>query len=99
MVELRGAVRDDVAAVSSNLRQQARDAAVAMVAELRTEIEAKIAAVAERPGKLSIAKTCEPGAVLCRGDLVVHNGATWQAKSDTAQTAGGSDYVCVARAG
>ena len=34
-----------------------------------------------------------------RGDLVVHNGATWQAKCDTAQTPRGSDYVCVARAG
>ncbi|HEY1886503.1 MAG TPA: collagen-like protein, partial [Roseiarcus sp.] len=33
------------------------------------------------------------------GEIVVHNGATWQAKCDTGQTPGGSDYVCVARAG
>jgi hypothetical protein len=99
MMELRGAVRDDVATVSGDLRQQARDTAVATVAELRTEIQAKIAAVTERPGKMSIAKTYEPGAVIYRGDLVVHSGATWQAKCDTAQTPGGSDYVSVARAG
>jgi len=99
VTKLRDAVRDDVAAASGDLRQQAGDAAVATVAELRTEIEAKIAAVAERPGKLTIAKTYEPGAVVYRGEIVVHDGATWQAKCDTAQTAGGSDYVCVARAG
>jgi hypothetical protein len=99
MVELRDAVRDDVATASGDLRQQAHDSAVATVVELRTEIEAKIAAVAERQGKLSIAKTYEPGAVVYRGDLVVHNGGTWHAKCDSAQMAGGSEYVCLARAG
>jgi hypothetical protein len=43
IVELRGAVRDDVAKASCDLRQQARDAAAVVAVEMREMIEARFA--------------------------------------------------------
>jgi hypothetical protein len=64
---------------------------------------AKLAALEERlkasPGKLPVAKTWRPEMVIYQAEFVSHNGQLWQACRDTAQTPGGSDWICVARAG
>jgi hypothetical protein len=51
------------------------------------------------PGKLPVAKLWQPDSVTYEAQVVCHDGALWQACKDTAQTPGGSDWVCVARAG
>src|SRR5262249_30554504 len=66
-------------------------------------IETKIMVLEERlravPGKLPVAKTWCPESVSYQAEFVCHEGALWQACKDTAQVPGGSDWICVARAG
>jgi hypothetical protein len=100
MVELRGAVRDDVAAASGDLRQQARDASAVVGVELREMIEARFVALSERPGRMPIARAYEPETITRAGHLVAFNGAAFQALRDTARRPGaGGDWICVSRAG
>jgi hypothetical protein len=47
-------------------------------------------------GLLPIAKVFEPDAVHYRGDVVVHQGATWQATKDTGQTPPHRDWIALA---
>jgi hypothetical protein len=66
--------------------------------------EMKLVALEERvkaglPSKLPVAKTWCPESVSYQAEFVCHEGALWQARKDTAQVPGGSDWVCVARAG
>jgi len=51
------------------------------------------------PGKLPVAKTWRPESVTYQAEFVCHEGALWQACTDTAQAPGGTDWICVARAG
>lgn len=51
------------------------------------------------PGKFPIAKEWTAGAVFYEGDVVTREGATYQAKRDTAQTTEHGDWICLARAG
>jgi hypothetical protein len=51
------------------------------------------------PGKLPVAKIWRPETVIYQAEFVSHDGALWQAKKDTAQPPGGSDWICAARAG
>jgi hypothetical protein len=51
------------------------------------------------PGKLPRVKEYVAECVHYESDVVTHEGALYQAKRDTAQPPGGSDWVCVARAG
>jgi hypothetical protein len=75
----------------------------AALAHERDELQMKLAALEERlkavPGKLPVAKTWCPESVTYQAEFVCHDGVLWQACKDTAQTPGGSDWVCVARAG
>jgi hypothetical protein len=85
-------------------RQSARKEFKAADEEMQRALEAKLAAVEERlkavPGKLPVAKDfwC-PESVTYQAEFVCHEGALYQARKDTAQAPGGSDWVCVARAG
>src|SRR5262249_31590968 len=84
-------------------REQRRNEAKRLVAEERRTLEAKRAALEERlkavPGKLPVAKVWQPESVTYQAEFVSHNGALFQARKDTAQTPGGSDWICVARSG
>jgi Collagen triple helix repeat (20 copies) len=52
------------------------------------------------PGKLSSVKTYEPDAVHYQGDVVAHEGATYQALRDTGRSPPhGADWICLALAG
>jgi hypothetical protein len=50
-------------------------------------------------GKLPIAKLWKQGAVSYEADVVVYDGACWQALRDTAQAPGGLDWICLAAMG
>jgi hypothetical protein len=71
--------------------------------EFRHAIEEALDAVAAKfatlPGKLPVAKVWRPESVGYQAEIVSCDGALWQARKDTAQAPGGSDWVCVARAG
>jgi hypothetical protein len=51
------------------------------------------------PGKLPIAKPWKQGSVSYEADVVVYDGACWQALRDTAQTPGELDRICLAAMG
>jgi hypothetical protein len=48
---------------------------------------------------LPVAKTWQPESVTYQAEFVSHEGALYQARKDTAQAPGGSEWVCVARGG
>jgi hypothetical protein len=74
-----------------------------VLVEKERAFDAKLAALEERlksvPGKLPVAKTWQPENVTYQAEFVSHNGSLYQARKDTAQAPGGSDWVCVARHG
>ena len=84
-------------------RESARKEFKAANEEMQRAFEAKLAALEERlksvPGKLPVAKTWQPESVIYQAEMVAHKGALYQARKDTAQAPGGSDWVCVARHG
>jgi hypothetical protein len=52
------------------------------------------------PGKLPVVKSSwQPETVTYQAEMVSHKGSLYQARKDTAQAPGGSDWVCVARHG
>jgi hypothetical protein len=51
------------------------------------------------PGQLPVVKAYQPEAVHYEGDVVVHQGATWQAQRDTGRAPPHGDWVCLAAAG
>jgi hypothetical protein len=81
----------------------------AVIAELSSEIRERVASIKPGaagaagppgpPGKLSIAKQFEPDKVNYEGDVVVHNGATYQALRDTGHDVSHADWICLAKAG
>src|SRR5215471_8176533 len=84
-------------------RESARKEFKAADAETQRALEAKLAAVEERlkavPGKLPVAKIWRAESVTYEAQVVCYEGALYQARKDTAQVPGGSDWICVARAG
>jgi hypothetical protein len=50
-------------------------------------------------GKLVVAKAWQADKVHYEGEVVTHNGATWQAVRDTGHAPGGRDWQCLATAG
>jgi hypothetical protein len=84
-------------------RQSAREEFKAAYEEMQRAFEAKLAGLEERlksvPGRLPVAKTWQPENVTYQAEMVAHNGALYQARKDTGQAPGGSDWVCVARHG
>jgi hypothetical protein len=75
----------------------------AAVEEAERAFDVKLEALEQRlkavPGKLPVAKIWRPESVTYQAEFVSHEGALWQARTDTAQTPGGSNWICVARAG
>jgi len=51
------------------------------------------------PGKLPIIERWTPETVFYEGDVVTHEGATFQARRDTGQMPTHSDWICLATAG
>jgi hypothetical protein len=51
------------------------------------------------PGRLPPVKVWRKESVTYGGEVAVHEGSAFQALVDTEQTPGGSDWICVARAG
>jgi hypothetical protein len=51
------------------------------------------------PGKLPIAKKFEADKVHYEGDVVIHNGSTYQALRDTGHGVAHADWICLAKAG
>jgi hypothetical protein len=51
------------------------------------------------PGKLPLLKLWEPDVVHYQGDVVTHDGGTWQATRDTGKAPGTKDWVALAVAG
>src|SRR5262249_13733520 len=51
------------------------------------------------PGKLPLVKVWEPDVVHYQGDVVTHDGGTWQATRDTGKAPGTRDWVALAVAG
>ena len=51
------------------------------------------------PGRLPLVKLWVPETVYYEGDVVAHNGGTFQAKRDTGQPPSHADWVCLATAG
>jgi hypothetical protein len=84
-------------------RQSARKEFKTADEEMQRALDAKLAAVEERlkavPGKLPVSKIWRPESVTYEGEVVSYDGSLYQARKDTAQSPGGLDWVCVARAG
>src|SRR5262249_39125300 len=84
-------------------RQSARKEFKAADEEMQRAFEAKLAALEERvkavPGKLPVSKIWREESVTYEGEVVSYDGSLYQAGKDTAQSPGGSDWFCVARAG
>jgi hypothetical protein len=51
------------------------------------------------PAKFPSVKSYTEGGVSYAGDVVTHDGCTWQARRDTAQAPGAADWACLAKAG
>jgi hypothetical protein len=84
-------------------RQSARKEFKTADEEMQRAFEAKLAALEERvkavPGRLPVVKIWCQESVTYEGEVVSYDGSLYQARKDTAQSPGGSDWVCVARAG
>jgi hypothetical protein len=81
------------------LREEVRQA----IKEMCGEFGAQLAALEQRlkalPGRLPVAKLWQPDSVTYEAQVVSYDGSLYQACKDTAQAPGGSDWICVARAG
>src|SRR5215813_7490483 len=99
----KNGITDDFIQVFAQERQSAREEFKAADAEMQRALEAKLAAVEERlkavPGKLPVAKIWRAESVTYEAQVVCYEGALYQARKDTAQVPGGSNWICVARAG
>jgi hypothetical protein len=83
-----------------------RDPQLRKIAALELEVAALRGAVDILSGKEPLpparfprVKVWEEGSVCYAGDVVTHEGNTWQARRDTAQAPGLADWTCLARAG
>jgi hypothetical protein len=91
--------RDALIEMTSGMRAQVKQAFDEMSSGLGAEIAALEGRVKMTPGRLPVVKTWRQESVSYQAELVCHEGALWQACRDTAQAPGGSDWICVARAG
>jgi hypothetical protein len=98
VTEARAQLREDAIKLGDDLRARVRDTMAAANAETREEIEMRFAALAERPGKVSIARAYEPDTITRAGSFITYGGALFQAVRDTARRpSAGGDWLCVAR--
>lgn len=89
---------DQLRAELSRELVQAHEAQRALETRL-ANLEERLEQYKARPGKLPTVADWQCETVTYANDLVSHGGALWQATRDTAQKPGGSDWVCIARAG
>jgi len=84
-------------------RQSAREEFKAADEEMQRSFETKLAEHRERllatTGRLPVAKIWHHESVTYEGEVVSYDGSLYQARRDTAQAPGGSDWIRVARAG
>jgi hypothetical protein len=78
---------------------EVRKDALAEVATLRRELVEATAKLQERLARLPRVEEFQPETVYYTGDVVVCDGATYQAKKDTGQKPGHSDWILLARGG
>src|SRR6516162_8095241 len=69
------------------------------VAELTGAVDVMSGKDPPPPARFPRVKVWEEGSVSYAGDVVTHDGNTYQARRDTAQAPGTADWTCVARAG
>jgi hypothetical protein len=81
------------------IRAQLRDEFKRAIEEERRSFEEQKERLLAVPGKLPVAKIWYPESVIYEAEVVSYDGALRQACKDTAQVPGGSDWICVARAG
>ena len=65
---------------------------------MQSRVDAAVERVERHPGVFPIAKAWEDR-VHYAGEVVVHDGQTWQAAKDTGRAPGGDDWTCLARSG
>jgi hypothetical protein len=84
-------------------RAQLREEFKHAIEEMCSASGAELAALERRlkavPGRLPVVKIWRQESVSYEAEVVSYDGSLWQARKDTAQVPGGSDWVCVARAG
>jgi len=71
----------------------------AEIVALRDELKATTAKLHERLARLPVVKEFQPETVYYTGDVVVCDGATYQAKRDTGRPVTSDDWILLARAG
>ena len=96
----------DIRAAKAEMREEIR---AELRAELRAEIADRVALIRQPvdgapgptgpPGKLAIVKDHVEGRVYYERDVVVANGALYQAERDTAAIPPHADWLCITRAG
>lgn len=77
---------------------QADDRFKAALDGVQSRVDAAVERVERHPGVFPIAKAWEDR-VHYAGEVVVHDGQTWQAAKDTGRAPGGDDWTCLARSG
>ena len=77
---------------------QADDRLKAVLEGVQSRVDAAVERVERHPGVFPIAKAWEDR-VHYAGEVVVHDGQTWQAAKDTGRAPGGDDWTCLARSG
>lgn len=97
---VRAMIAEMVAAIPAPRDGLDADPAVirAMVAEAVAAIPIPKDGEPGSPGKLPVANAWTDG-VCYEGDVVTHNGATWQAQRDTGREPPHEDWICLAAAG
>jgi hypothetical protein len=89
---LKGGIGGALGSIRQQLRKEFRhgiEEAVDAVAAQLVEQKERFLAV---PGRLPVAKIWRQESVVYGGELVSHDGSLWQARTDTAQAPGGSDW-------
>jgi len=95
--QLRKEIAEELAERDPQLRKVA--ALELKVAELTGAVDVLRGKEPPPPAKFPSVKVWKEGSVSYAGDVVTHDGNTWQARRDTAQVPGTADWACVARAG
>jgi hypothetical protein len=95
--QLRKEIAEELAERDPQLRKIAE--LELKVAELTGAVDVMRGKDPPPPARFPRVKVWEEGSVSYAGDVVTHDGNTYQARRDTAQAPGTADWTCVARAG